>query len=108
MLFERAARCGGVIGSIEKDGFLFEPGPQSFAGTKEMLALVSELGLEKEILRADSGAPRYIYLGGRLVPAPLNPPAFLRSSLAGWRTKARLLTEPAHRSRPPAGDETIA
>jgi oxygen-dependent protoporphyrinogen oxidase len=107
-LLERSPQFGGVIGAVEKDGFLFESGPQSFAGTPEMMALVIELRLESELVRADPRAPRYIFLNGRLVPAPLNPPALLSSSLISWGTKARLLAEPLSRSRPPASDESIA
>ncbi len=32
-LLEEAQRAGGLIGTAERDGFLFESGPQSFQGT---------------------------------------------------------------------------
>ena len=34
MLLEAAERVGGLIGTVEQDGFLFETGPQSFQGTE--------------------------------------------------------------------------
>ncbi len=107
-LLERGSRFGGVIGAVERDGFLFDTGPQSFPATPSIAALVEELGLGAELLRADSRAPRYIFLRGRLVPVPASPPALLRTPLAGWRTKARLLTEPLRNTHPPADDESMA
>ena len=107
-LLERAPRFGGVIGAVEKNGFFFDTGPQSFPATPTITALVEELGLGGELLRADPRAPRYIFLRGRLVPVPFSPPALLRSPLAGWRTKARLLSEPLRRARPPESDESVA
>ena len=42
-------------------GLLFETGPQSFQGTDELLDLIRELGIEGELQKADSRAPRYVY-----------------------------------------------
>ncbi len=83
-----AARFGGVIDTVEKDGFLFDIGPQSFTNTKALSALIEELGLGGELLRADPRAPRYILKGGRLVPAPLAPPQLLLHSVAGREDQA--------------------
>jgi oxygen-dependent protoporphyrinogen oxidase len=108
LLVERSSRFGGVIDTIEKDGFRFDIGPQSFLASEALDALIGELDLTGELLRADPRAPRYILLRGRLVAAPLSPPALLRTPLVGWRTKLRLLSEPFRRTHPPEGDESIA
>jgi oxygen-dependent protoporphyrinogen oxidase len=108
LLAERGARFGGVIDTVEKNGFRFDVGPQSFLGTAALEQLIGKLNLTAELLRADPRAPRYIFSGGRLVAAPLNPPALLRTPLIGWRTKLRLLSEPFRRTRPPPGDESVA
>jgi protoporphyrinogen/coproporphyrinogen III oxidase len=108
LLVERGARFGGVIDTVEQDGFRFDIGPQSFLTTPALDALVSELKLENELLRAPRRAPRYILSRGRLVPAPLSPPALLGTALFGWRTKFRLLSEPFHKTKPPAGEESVA
>jgi len=60
------------------------------------------------LLHADPKAPRYIPLHGKLVPAPLSPPSLLTTPLFGVVTKWRLFTEIMRRTRPPAGDESIA
>ena len=58
-LFEAEDRVGGLIGTVEKDGFLFESGPQSFQGTEALLDLIRELGIEGELCKADPRAPRF-------------------------------------------------
>jgi protoporphyrinogen/coproporphyrinogen III oxidase len=107
-VLEAGTRPGGVIATKELDGFRFELGPQSFLSTQPALKLIEALGLEKELLRADPKAPRYILSGGRLIPAPLAPPSLLTTSLLGAGTKWRIFTEMLHRTCPPANDESIA
>jgi len=107
-LLEAGSRPGGVIATKEKDGFRFELGPQSFLSTEPLLGLIAVLGLKDQLQHANPRAPRYILLGGRLVPAPLAPPSLLTTSLFSAGTKWRLLTEILRRSKPPADDESIA
>jgi oxygen-dependent protoporphyrinogen oxidase len=107
-LIESAPRCGGVIATIEQDGFRFDIGPQSFSADAPLLQLIHDLNLDHELLQADSRAPRYILHKRRLVAAPLSPPQLLSTPLFGWRTKLRLLSEPLRTTRPPQGDESIA
>jgi protoporphyrinogen/coproporphyrinogen III oxidase len=108
LLVERGARFGGVIDTVEKDGFRFDIGPQSFLSTAALDSLIAELGLTGQLLRAPHAAPRYILHRGRLVPAPLGPAALLRTPLIGWRTKLRLLSEPFRTTHPPEADESVA
>jgi oxygen-dependent protoporphyrinogen oxidase len=108
LLVERSARFGGVISTVEKNGFRFDVGPQSFTSSGVLAQMIEELGLGGELLPADPHAPRFIFSRGRLVAAPFSPPALLRSPLIGWRTKLRALSEPLRRTRPPADDESIA
>src|ERR1039457_4282575 len=75
LLLDAGSRIGGVISTREIDGFRLELGPQSFLSTEPLLKLIEALGLKDELLRADSRAPRYIFLGGQLVPVPLAPPS---------------------------------
>jgi len=107
-VLEASSRPGGVIQSVQEDGFLFELGPQSFLATEKLVELIGQLGLQNEFLQADPKAPRYILWRGRLRPAPLAPPSLLYTPLLSAGTKWRLLTEPFRRSRPPDEDESIA
>lgn len=105
---ESSSSPGGVIQTIEKDGFRFDLGPQSFLSTGPLLDLIDALGLNGQLLRANRRAPRYILLRGRLVAAPLSPPALLTTPLFAAGTRWRLFTEIFRHSRPPAGDESVA
>jgi protoporphyrinogen/coproporphyrinogen III oxidase len=107
-VLEAGSRPGGVIATEEKDGYCFELGPQSFLSTEPLIRLTDALGLKDQLLRANPRAPRYILVGGRLVPAPLAPPSLLTTSLFSTSTKWRLVTEILRSSRPPADDESIA
>lgn len=107
-LLEAGSHAGGVMATTEEDGFRFDLGPQSFLSTEPLLALIEALGLRDQLLHADPRAPRYILLGGRLVPAPMAPPSLLRTPLFSAGTKWRLLTEILRNTRPPVGDESIA
>jgi protoporphyrinogen/coproporphyrinogen III oxidase len=108
LLLERGRRFGGVIETVEQDGFRFDVGPQSFTGTPALSELIDELGLGGELLRADPRAPRYILKHGRLVPAPLSPPQLLLTPLLGFGTKLRIISEPFRHTRPPDADESVA
>lgn len=108
LLLEKSNRFGGVIQSIQQDGFLFERGPQSFTLTAPLNELIEAAGLSSELLRAPSRMPRYIYVGGKLVAAPMSPFSLLTTSLLSAGTKWNLLTEPLRRTHPPEEDESIA
>jgi protoporphyrinogen/coproporphyrinogen III oxidase len=108
MLLEASARPGGVIQSVEEDGYLFELGPQSFSSTPALDELCDELGLTEQLVEAPHGAPRYVLNGGSLTSVPMSPPAFLGSNLLGWKTKFAILTEALRTTRPPEPDESVA
>jgi oxygen-dependent protoporphyrinogen oxidase len=107
-VLDAGVRPGGVISTLEKNGFRFELGPQSFLSSEPLLKLIDALGLKNELLHADSRAPRYILFRGQLVPAPHAPPHLLTTPLLGPRTKWRLSTEIFHHTNPPSTDESIA
>ncbi len=108
LLLEQGSRVGGVIDSVEQEGFLFELGPQSFQSTDTLLELIDALGLSGELVRANPRAPRYVLVDGQLRRAPLTPPELLTTSLLGVATKWRVLSEPFRRSKPPLEDESVA
>lgn len=108
LVFEQSPRVGGVIESVQQDGFLFERGPQSFLSTDLLLEVIEASGLQHDLLRADPRAPRYILTGGRLKAVPMAAPALLTTSLLGLYSKLRLLSEPFRHSQPPVDDESVA
>lgn len=111
-LFEASERAGGVIRSVERDGFLFELGPQSLTFTESLRKLSRELRIDAQMSPAPQKLPRYLFLDGQLEAAPLSPPAFFTSPLFSKRTKWGVLRDAFGRSKPPAdtaaGGESIA
>jgi protoporphyrinogen/coproporphyrinogen III oxidase len=107
-LLEADDRTGGLIGTVEQEGFLFETGPQSFQGTDSVLDLVRELGLEVDLCQADPRAPRYVMRHGRLQELPMSPQAVLRSSLLGMGARWKLATEALRKTKPPTEEESVA
>jgi len=108
LLLEESDRAGGAIQSVVRGGFVFELGPQSVLTNPALLELISGVGLDSEMLRADNRAPRFVLLDGRLHRVPMAPPSLLTTSLLSTRTKLRLLAEPFRKSAPPEPDESVA
>jgi oxygen-dependent protoporphyrinogen oxidase len=107
-LLESSDHAGGLIGTVEKDGFLFESGPQSFQGTGTLLQLIRDLGIESELLKADPKAPRYVLRNGKLVQIPMSPQAILGTSLLGLVSRWKVVSEPFRRTHPPTEEESVA
>jgi protoporphyrinogen/coproporphyrinogen III oxidase len=107
-LLEASPRVGGLVESVEKDGFLFESGPQSFQGTETLLGLIHDLGIEDELRKADPGAPRYVLRQGKLRKVPMSPQAILTTSLLSAGTRWKVVSEPFRRTRPPNDEESVA
>lgn len=107
LLLESSERVGGVIQSLDADGFLLERGPNSLRGTHELLDLVDDLQLQNELIAANPKAPAYVYFQAALHPVPMSPPALLKTQLLSTKAKLRLLYEPFVTSRQQAGEESL-
>lgn len=107
-LLEAADHVGGLIGTADTEGFLFESGPQSFQATDTVQKLTRDIGLEGELCTADPRAPRYVLRRGRLHKIPMTPQAILTSSLLGNRARSKIALEALRRTRPPSEEESIA
>lgn len=107
-LIEASGRCGGVIRSERRDGFLLELGPQSFSETAPLLGLCRELGIEGELVEAPARAPRYVLVKGALRRVPMSPQTLLTSSLVGAATKWSMVRDALGKSHPSEEDESVA
>jgi oxygen-dependent protoporphyrinogen oxidase len=108
LLFEPRQTPGGVIGTIEHDGFRFETGPQSFLGTPMLVDLIRELNIDSELLQANPRAPRYVFARGKMHAIPMSPQAILTTSLLSVSSRYRLATEAFRKSRPADSEESVA
>jgi oxygen-dependent protoporphyrinogen oxidase len=101
---------GGVIGTRERDGFLYETGANSALDTTpELNALFDDLGILAE--RRDAGpmgSKRFIVRDGRLVALPASPGAFFTTSAFTLSAKLRLFREPFVARAPGEAEESIA
>ncbi len=107
-VLEASDSAGGMIVTFEQNGFLIEAGPQCPRFARPLWDLVRAVGLESEFVPGNSRAQRFVLKNGQLHLAPLSPLAFLSTHLVGPFSKYRILTEVVRRSRPPAGEESLA
>lgn len=110
LVLEASDRLGGVVSTERVNGFTIERGPNTFAVSESTDSVLSELGLDRDIvLPAALATRRYIVRNGALHALPQTPRAFMASRLFTSAGKFRALAEPfvpkAHRS---AAEETVA
>jgi oxygen-dependent protoporphyrinogen oxidase len=106
VVLEAEDRPGGVIRSGRVEGHLLDWGPQRTRLGGLVGELVSELGLEDEVVTAPPDLPLLVYRAGRLRTVPFSASAFLRSDIVSWPAKLRLLAEPL--TAAPRPDERVA
>jgi oxygen-dependent protoporphyrinogen oxidase len=101
---------GGVIGTRERDGFMYETGANSALDTSPILDRVfGEVGVLREKIEASAAAStRYIVRDGRLVALPTSPGAFLTTHAFTLGAKLRLFREPFVAPASPNAEESIA
>ncbi|KAJ6679976.1 PROTOPORPHYRINOGEN OXIDASE [Salix purpurea] len=63
---------GGNITTLERDGYLWEEGPNSSQPSDPMLTMVVDSGLKEDSVRG-SNAPRFVLWDGKLRPVPGKP-----------------------------------
>ncbi len=109
-LLDAAARPGGVIGSVLRDGCLFERGPNSALDTTPLIGeLVADLGLGSQMRMASKTADtRYVVRNGRLTALPTSPGAFFSTPLFSASAKLALLREVFIAAAPAQAEESIA
>ncbi|MEO8302940.1 MAG: protoporphyrinogen oxidase [Betaproteobacteria bacterium] len=109
-VLEAATRAGGVIGTIRRDGALYETGPNSALDTTPLIdELLDAAGIRAERIGASTvAATRFVVRKGKLVPLPTSPVAFLSTPAFSLGAKLRLLREPWIKPAPADADESIA
>lgn len=94
LLAERNADVGGNVISLEKDGFVWEEGPNSFQPTPQIMKTVSELGIADDLVLADASKPRFVYWKGEGAGQKLANLHALPTNLPGDLLTFQLLTWP--------------
>jgi oxygen-dependent protoporphyrinogen oxidase len=106
-IVEAGSRPGGVIQSVQRDGFLLERGPQSFSGNSSISALCRDLEILDQRVLADPKAPRYVLIDGKLQNVPMGP-GLLASPLMGGGTRTAILRDIFGKTQAPEVDESVA
>lgn len=118
IVLESSARAGGLLGTIERDGFVIETGPDSILSEKRAaIELASRLGIADRLVRTnDEHRGAYVVSRGRLekVPegfslvAPTRWDAWFDTPIVSWRGKLRAALETVIPPRTTEGEESLA
>ena len=96
VILEKADRCGGVINSVQENGFIYETGPNSgVLSTVEAVELFEDLNqlCKLETARAES-KKRLILKNGQWEPLPSGLSSAISTPLFTLKDKLRILGEP--------------
>ncbi len=109
-VYESSDRVGGVIQSLQRDGYLAEFGPNTILETSPKIGqLVRDAGLANRRLDPDPKAEaRYVVRYKRPIEMPGSPLGFLTTSLFSVKAKLAVLREPFVPRRRDGKEETIA
>ncbi|KAI0518595.1 hypothetical protein KFK09_006031 [Dendrobium nobile] len=73
LVTEARDRVGGNIITMERDGYLWEEGPNSFQPSDAVLSMAVDSGLKDDLVLGDPNAPRFVLWNGKLLPVPSKP-----------------------------------
>src|SRR5947209_4314585 len=93
-VLEKRPAVGGNIGTLNRDGFRAECGPNGIFDAKPAtLQLCRDLGLGDRLVAGSEAARknRYLFLNGKLRALPGSLAAFAVSPVLSWRGKLSLL-----------------
>ena len=108
-VFEASPRAGGAAWSERRSGYLVERGAQTFRIGAAADAFLGRHALGERLVAASPARrERFLVRGGRLVPVPLSPIAWLGSELLSARGKVRMLAEPFVRAGDATGESVAA
>ncbi|MCB9766337.1 MAG: protoporphyrinogen oxidase [Alphaproteobacteria bacterium] len=108
-VLEAAAHPGGNVRSDRVDGRVLDQAANGWLDSEPAMSRLLDIaGLSAQVVPAsDRYKTRWIYADGAMHPAPLSPPALLRSPLLSLSAKLRLLAEPFIRPGPAGVEESV-
>ncbi|QDV09928.1 Protoporphyrinogen oxidase [Planctomycetes bacterium Poly30] len=103
LLLEAGKQVGGVVGTMEAGGFLFESGPNTVpASALHLRAAAESLGIANQLVTSKPEAKRrFLFQDGGLHALPSGPGSFLKTPLLSRRAKRRVMGEPFRKYVPP-------
>jgi len=116
-IFEKNNKPGGLISTLNEDGFIIEEGADSFITSKPWaLEICRDIGLEKKLIKPNySNRRTFVYFDNKLnvlpdgffLMAPSNLKALSTSNFFSDNEKERILSEQSVPKRGGTGDESI-
>jgi len=92
-VLEASARPGGLVRTLEENGFRFEEGPEALPGhARAVRGLCAALGLAVHEA-PPAAARRFLALDGRLMEVPAGPEDLATSRILSFGAKVRLMAE---------------
>ncbi|XWS46369.1 hypothetical protein CRYUN_Cryun14cG0059600 [Craigia yunnanensis] len=105
---EARDRVGDNIATVERDGYLWEQGPNSFQPSDPILTMAVDSGLKDDLVLGDPNAPRFVLWEGKLRPVPSKPTDFPVFDLLSIGGKLRAgLGAIGIRPPPPGHEESV-
>jgi oxygen-dependent protoporphyrinogen oxidase len=103
-VLEAGERAGGVVGTLERDGFRFETGPNTIqASAAAFRTLCGDLGLaDRLIVSPPEQADRYVFVRGRIRALPATPLEFLATPVLSLASRLCVCSEAFRPWKPPA------
>lgn len=107
-VLEADDRPGGMLRTVERDGFTVDVGPTMIPDSRALRELCADAGCADGLVtRSRAAVKSYLVHRGRLAPLPSKPSELLKTSLLSSAGKLRLLAEPLQ-GRGPGPHETVA
>ena len=103
LVLEASPKIGGVVDTIERDGFLFETGPTTIqAGSRAFRLLCGDLGIAGRLVASSAATDaRFLFHAGKLRRLPSSPKDLLSSDLLSLRGRLAAASEPLRKWKPP-------
>ncbi|MBX2846474.1 MAG: protoporphyrinogen oxidase [Saprospiraceae bacterium] len=108
IILEKGKRPGGVIQSVEENGYIFDVGANSTSSNLAFEQMVDILGLRDEVIApTENFKKRYILKKKKLKHLNPKPSAFMTSSLLSGAGKKGILTERFKTASTTMDDESV-
>ncbi|ANQ48539.1 protoporphyrinogen oxidase [Flammeovirga sp. MY04] len=107
-VLEKNNVAGGCISTEQKDGRIYENGPNSLLFTSKHLKFIEEVGFLDELIEAEAvNKDRFILKNGKYHVLPSGPQNFFSNKFFSGKTKWKIITEYFRKNQAASDKETV-